>query len=32
MEMNRRDFLKSSAAVLGAAAVSEGISSAFTEK
>jgi len=32
MEMNRRGFLKSSAAVLGAAAVSEGISSAFKEK
>jgi len=32
MEMNRRGFLKSSAAVLGAAAVSEGISSAFMEK
>ncbi len=32
MKMDRRDFLKSSAAVLGAAAVSEGISSAFAQK
>ena len=30
MGMNRREFLKSSAAVLGAAAISEGITSAFS--
>ena len=30
MSMNRREFLKSSAAVLGAAAISKGITSAFT--
>jgi len=32
MKMDRRDFLKSSAAVLGAAAVTEGISSIFTKQ
>lgn len=30
--MNRREFLKTSAVVLGAAAVSEGISTAVSEK
>ena len=29
MSMNRREFLKSSAAVLGAAAIREGVTSAF---
>jgi hypothetical protein len=32
MRMNRREFLQSSAAVLGAAAISEGIPSALTTR